>query len=352
MAIAPYRLACFGYCLSLIAAAVACGGEPPSQKQLLDPAVSMTGERPKDYSWLPKGGIDKYWHPLLSNRFKPYRIRWRPEQYFSDEQVVKLCDAITQRDVPRMRKLIAAGADVNTVGKDGMTPLYWAFHVDDDPRPFGCLLEHKANPNVICTITDRDTADIRTLGMAVVHLVSQMPYNRHFENVFRCGGDPNLKSKSDFKYNATPLLMLNPCAPDGKERLRLLAQQGVDFKIEDSLGRTYLNWWYSPSEIGRSSKKRTKKSGCIFECTVVALEHGATFKKVLFENFKRGDVSVDLYLRHLVAYSEPVSGSEDAYEQLVKWLADRGESVESAREELIELGLLLAEENDAAADGT
>ena len=55
------------------------------------------------------------------------KVGWKAEAYFTDPQVIELCDAIEAKNLKRMASLIREGADVNAIGKDGMTPLLWAF---------------------------------------------------------------------------------------------------------------------------------------------------------------------------------------------------------------------------------
>ena len=53
---------------------------------------------------------------------------WRAEDYFDDPQVIELCRAIEQKDLVLVDKLITERTDVNTKGKDNMTPLLWAYY--------------------------------------------------------------------------------------------------------------------------------------------------------------------------------------------------------------------------------
>ncbi len=54
-------------------------------------------------------------------------VGWRAQDYFEDPKVIELCKAIEANDLAKMRAVIASGADVKAIGKDGMTPLLWAF---------------------------------------------------------------------------------------------------------------------------------------------------------------------------------------------------------------------------------
>ena len=93
-------------------------------------------QKMKDIEWqlIP----DSRWHA---------QVGWKAEDYFQDPQVISLCKAIETDNIAEMERLIAAGADVNAIGKDGMTPLLWAFP-EEKPERCECLLHHGANPNV------------------------------------------------------------------------------------------------------------------------------------------------------------------------------------------------------------
>jgi ankyrin repeat protein len=55
------------------------------------------------------------------------KFGWKAEDYFTDPKVIALCHAIEANDLKEIDRKIAAGADVNAKGTDGMTPLLWAF---------------------------------------------------------------------------------------------------------------------------------------------------------------------------------------------------------------------------------
>jgi hypothetical protein len=149
---------------------------------------------------------------------------WKAAEFFTDAKVVALCDAIAANDVDGMRKLIAAGADVNARGKGNMTPLLWAF-VDDKPERFRLLLEAGANPNVY---TESDFGDPRGFqpGDSVTHMASRSIFG-HFWPVFEHGGDPNLPSKLRGFSRMTPVyFVIRSGAADKKERITRLATLG------------------------------------------------------------------------------------------------------------------------------
>ena len=67
-------------------------------------------------------------------------------QAFADKKVALLVDAGSRGDIAEMNALIQQGADVNAVGRDGVTPLIWVLakrNHDGAAR----LLKAGANPN-------------------------------------------------------------------------------------------------------------------------------------------------------------------------------------------------------------
>jgi hypothetical protein len=74
--------------------------------------------------------------------------KWKADDYFTDPQVIALCHAIEANDLDEIDRLVAAGANVNALGKGNMTPLLCAFP-DNKLARFRRLLEHGANPNVV-----------------------------------------------------------------------------------------------------------------------------------------------------------------------------------------------------------
>lgn len=235
---------------------------------------------------------------------------------------MSLCQAVDDADVPRMERLIAAGADVNAKGREGMSLLYWAFHIDDDPGPFACLLRHGADPNVIASLDgDRWTAIVMP-GNAVVHLVSQMGYNRLYKEVFDLGGDPNLRCDDLLFVGATPLhMVLAGRPPDAAERLRLLIAKNADLDSQDDRGFTFVRL-----AVGRGTE-----SG--YQLALIALENGADWRRSYTDQDKR------LRLIHYLAKNS--EGIEDGagekrqqFDAVVRWLEERGESLEVARDEL------------------
>jgi uncharacterized protein len=115
---------------------------------------------------------------------------WDAELYFDDSAVVKLCKAIEKNDLKKMKSLIDSGANVNAVGKDGMTPLLWAFPNVQLER-FKLLLENGADPSVV-TESDFKTGGRIPSGLTVAHLTAMMEKPDHFFAVVKAGVSPDL----------------------------------------------------------------------------------------------------------------------------------------------------------------
>jgi hypothetical protein len=107
---------------------------------------------------------------------------WKAADFFTDPQVIALCDAIAANDVARMKAIIAAGADVNACGKGNITPLLWAF-VDNKPERFRLLLEAGANPNVYIE-SDFGIRQAISPGDSVTHMACRSTFD-HFWPVLK-----------------------------------------------------------------------------------------------------------------------------------------------------------------------
>jgi ankyrin repeat protein len=101
-----------------------------------------------------------------------------------------LAKAAGRGDKEEIDRLIAAGADVNAVGKHGMTPLWWAAW-KEDYRGFERLLEKGADPNAQ-----------RTEGLPIMHAVTYVRDSRFLATALKHGGDPN---QWDLKSDESPL---------------------------------------------------------------------------------------------------------------------------------------------------
>lgn len=326
---------------------------------LMSPPATIASVR-TEYLRKHYGGLtDKYWHLMLSGKYSRHKITWDPYYFYSDDKVARLCHAITNADVAAMKDLIRDGANVNAVGKEGMTPLFWAFHQDRDPRPFGILLRHKANPNIIAKIDNRRwKVNTVPTGDAVVHLVSRGLYNRHFKNVFFHNGNPNIRSEWLSGEGETPLNLLNSSAPDYSERMQALIKFGVNFNIrrkkgyfdsssisEDKIkfgefGPTYLSeQLLFPGFRQLRQLRNNRKNDISYERAYIALINGAD-PSLSYSHDKYWRKSEFHYkIMHYVAleskFMQRRPPEERVYfDKVVQWLAGNGYSIEDALDDL------------------
>lgn len=109
------------------------------------------------------------------------------DEYFQKPAQVALVEAAGQGNIPRMRRALENGADVNAVGRDGMTPLMWAAAIKHNLEGFRFLLEHGANPNVV-TELPKDFAAERAF---IIETAFRLDDPRYMKLLLEHGADPN-----------------------------------------------------------------------------------------------------------------------------------------------------------------
>lgn len=248
--------------------------------------MSMNGEVP---SGLPKGFEDKYWHSIrLHQRFSRERefSDLIGVRLFSDPKLDELKDCILRVDIAGMESLIEEeGVDVNGMGKGNITPLFIAFFVDTDPRPFELLLKNGANPNCVSWY-DRARPVGNFFGLSVAHLTSIPTYNRLFSTVFEGRGSANVMG-GFMRELAPPFALSILTQPDYWERLKLMARNGADFNLEYNYPAApflYGRLW----EFVRAEDDEQRERSC--RMMLLAIEHGADLKQT-FEIFEDEGVS-------------------------------------------------------------
>lgn len=133
---------------------------------------------------------------------------------FSDERVARLVSAASSGDLVEVDKQIKAGADVNAIGKDGISPLMWVLthrNLEGAER----LLKAGANPNYI--------ASLRNISAMAVTAGGNWP--EALELLLKYGGDPNLRG-----YNNDPLLII-AVMQFREQNIRILLDHGGDVNI-------------------------------------------------------------------------------------------------------------------------
>ncbi len=296
--------------------------------------VSMNGvvpySQPIERPLWQKDWEKEHWHDLFIARMNNFS-EWDPKTFFDDQGMIDFCNAISKVDLVEMQRLVDHGVDINTVGRDGMTLLYWALFLDTDPRPFGMLLELGANPNVIVQHKGRPGERHTSIesGFAVVHLVTRGAYNRHFKNVYEHGGDPNLIDKNPF-FSRPAFHELWSVAPDAVERLELMMEKGANLDLRSKKGLTFLS-----NQLGRD------ELGC--RLGLIALQAGADYAyyyppeslRASYRRYKFGYFRLIHFLAEAAPYVEKRPKNKRTYfNAVVAWLEERGQSLAEAKADL------------------
>lgn len=298
------------------------------QDQLVSKRLAVTQERNEiaaqlkviEWRLVP----DWRWHAVVG---------WKTEDYFDDPQVQSLCKAIENNDIGEMERLIEAGADANALGKDGMTPLMWAFP-DRKLERFECLLQHGANPNVVFE-SDFGVPPSRPFhpypqggqnfedrgchtGQSVTFLAARSPMFEYLKLVLTHGGDASFV---DGKTKQTPLdLAVSRFALDGVERVELLVSYNADLE-------RYCHYWQGYPVMLAVKNNR-------YETALSLLKLGANPTRFPPGKFLNTVMVVARQERMRDEdQAKGLSGKRPGLDKLIEWLEQNFGSLDAAREQ-------------------
>jgi len=265
---------------------------------------------------------DSRWHRM---------VKWSAEDYFDDPKTVKFCHAIERNDVDAMNRLIAAGANVNALGKEGMTLLLWAFP-DRKLERFECLLEHGADPNVFFESDfgvgrrpfhpypeNKNLYDDRGChaGQSVTHLACRSPVIEYMQQVFAHGGNANLVDK---KTKEVPLdIALRFNMPHKRARVEILLREKADLNRKGSYPAI------------RVVKRHA------YDVALLLLQSGADISRTQPKSTRTLVHWVLMHEEHL-PFSDAKRASD--YQALVDWLEEHEAPFDKARADLDRIGRL------------
>ncbi|WP_254509365.1 ankyrin repeat domain-containing protein [Anatilimnocola floriformis] len=158
---------------------------------------------------------------------------WTAEDSFTDRKVIRLCRAIESNDIAQIERLVAEGADVNSLGKGGMTPLMWSFPGNKLDR-FRRLLELGADPNVFFESDFNTKGNGFMPGQSVTELAAATRFPGYFSCVMNHGGNPKLVNP--VSKHGLLIVMIHAGVPDCVERTQLFADKGGDVNQKSSDG--------------------------------------------------------------------------------------------------------------------
>ncbi|SNR93254.1 Ankyrin repeat [Methylobacillus rhizosphaerae] len=137
------------------------------------------------------------------------------EAFNHDEGVVKLLKAVDRHDTKEAKRLVDSGVNVNTLGKDGATPLIWMLVRKNLPA-MKLLLELGADPN-----------QYEPNGVGTpVWLSAAGGRKEALQLLLDHGGDPNLA----YGTNSPLMMAINNLHMDCAE---LLLQRGADINYSN-----------------------------------------------------------------------------------------------------------------------
>lgn len=144
--------------------------------------------------------------------------------FFKSDTERAVAEAAADGRTDRLQALVAAGADVNARGVDGMTALHWAL-LRSSRKGFAWLLEHGADPNVIFTQN----------GTSATSLAAKQEDDWFLKEVLAHGGNVNIRNPLNGR---TPLVEAMASGRNGN--VRILISAGADMNTFDHLGMTPL----------------------------------------------------------------------------------------------------------------
>lgn len=146
------------------------------------------------------------------------------EQAFTDKRVSSLVDSVSHGHFKEADKQLAAGAEANAVGKDGLSPLLWVIHATEyDLEKMEYLLKAGANPNYINT----DPTSVGR-GDSAMSWAAHQSSLKPLRLLLRYKGDPNLLGPS-----GDPLLY-QAALSGRKDVIDVLLEHEADINIEAS----------------------------------------------------------------------------------------------------------------------
>lgn len=158
--------------------------------------------------------------------------RMKPERYFTDRVQADFVAAVGGGDLQRAQQLLAQGANVNAIGKEGMTPLFWAIG-KQNLEGFRFLLSHGANPNLI--VRWKDTKG-REQSENTLRLAAMLENAAYLQAALDAGGNPNLIVNS---IRQTPLY--TAILHQRRANVVLLLQRGAGINHLDKAQKTPIN---------------------------------------------------------------------------------------------------------------
>ncbi|WP_460595879.1 ankyrin repeat domain-containing protein [Geomonas sp. Red276] len=158
-------------------------------------------------------------------------MKTQPDLIFAGE-LLQLAHAITANDSDRIKALVKSGVNPNGYGKQGITPLLFAFGWGSK-KAFNTLLEYGADPNMPITAND---ASPRLKNQSATGFIAGAPDNDYLIMLLSHGANVDTKNV-DGQPITVQMIFMDPPNYGG---LRILLDHGADINATDSGGGTLL----------------------------------------------------------------------------------------------------------------
>jgi ankyrin repeat protein len=145
--------------------------------------------------------------------------------FFADERVVMLVKAAGSGDFAEADQAIKSGADINTVGAEGMSPLLWVMGTTLNVRKIEYMLKAGANPNY------RETKG----QLSPMYLAAGGDRIDILELLLKHKGDPNLLGPRD------ETMLMVAVSQFRDKNIELLLKYGADINHSDQHNHTVAN---------------------------------------------------------------------------------------------------------------
>lgn len=157
--------------------------------------------------------------------------RMQAADFFGDPAQRSLAKAVEKGNLNQAREAIEQGAEVNTVGEEGMAPLFWAL-AKQNIEGFRFLLEQGADPNIIVDLPNH----FQDRQAGAMEMAAQLEDSAYLRLLLEHRGDPNTIVNSRWE---TPLLY-RAIMSRRLDIVRLLLDFGADINHRDKAGKTPL----------------------------------------------------------------------------------------------------------------
>ncbi|MGS2724773.1 ankyrin repeat domain-containing protein [Porticoccus sp. GXU_MW_L64] len=146
----------------------------------------------------------------------------RMSEFYSSESVKKLVLAASRGKITVVERLVESGVDINTVGKDGFTPLLGPLLVENK-KGVQSLLKYGADPNIEITV-----ASLK--GRSAIWIASEMEDPFFLKAMLMNGGDPNFINNHQFGDGLLHAAIMG-AHKNRLERVKILVESGSNVNL-------------------------------------------------------------------------------------------------------------------------